>query len=71
MYRAIPTESLVLETDAPFLTPAPFRGKICEPKHVANTLVFLADLRGQSQEAIAKATSENAQQLFGIEAKDL
>lgn len=66
-YRAIPNDRLLLETDAPFLTPVPFRGKICEPKHAAITLEFLADLRGQTSEDLAGFVYENSVQLFGLE----
>lgn len=66
MYKAIPRDSLVLETDAPFLTPVPFRGTICEPKHVALTADFLAELRGESIEDLARATTHNARKLFKL-----
>ncbi|MFZ1249080.1 MAG: TatD family hydrolase [Candidatus Saccharimonadales bacterium] len=65
-YRTIPQQSLLLETDAPFLTPTPFRGKVCEPMHVVQTAEFLAELRGQTIEQIAHATTENALQLFRL-----
>ncbi len=64
--RKVPIEKLVLETDAPFLTPKPFRGKMCEPKHVRVTAEFLANLRGKSLQEIAKQTTLNTQSLFGI-----
>lgn len=64
--KRIPLEKLVLETDAPFLTPVPFRGKIGEPKYVRATAEFLADLRGESLEDLARATTSNARQLFSI-----
>jgi TatD DNase family protein len=57
---------LVLETDAPFLTPKPFRGQTCEPKHVRNTAEFLAQLRGEKMEVLAAQTTRNATELFGI-----
>jgi TatD DNase family protein len=66
VYRQIPLDALLLETDAPFLTPAPYRGKICEPYHVLTTLEFLAGQRGELVETIAAVTTENARQLFGI-----
>jgi len=65
-YRQIPLTSLVLETDAPYLTPIPFRGMICEPKHVKVIASFLANLRGETSEEIADQTTENAETLFKI-----
>ncbi|HSX43831.1 MAG TPA: TatD family hydrolase [Candidatus Saccharimonadales bacterium] len=64
--KAIPLEKLLLETDAPFLTPAPHRGKICEPKYVGVTAEFLAKLRGESLANLAAATTANAQGLFKL-----
>lgn len=64
--RAIPLEKLVLETDAPYLTPKPFRGKICKPEHVILTAEFLAELRGESIEQLAQQTTRNAQLLFDV-----
>ena len=66
IYRTIPQHLLLLETDAPFLTPVPFRGKVCEPKHVLNTAEFLARLRGEPLEELAAATTTNAEALFNL-----
>lgn len=64
--KAVPNNRLLLETDAPFLAPTPFRGQLCEPKHVAATAGFLADLRHQSIEELAEVTTKNAINLFGL-----
>lgn len=64
--RNIPLKSLVLETDAPYLTPKPFRGKVCKPEHVKLTAKFLADLREESLEQLALQTTENARRLFNL-----
>jgi TatD DNase family protein len=64
--RRIPQDRLLLETDAPFLTPAPFRNELCEPKHTVTTAEFLAKLRDQPLEELAAATTQNAVKLFGL-----
>jgi len=64
--RAVPLDRLLLETDAPFLTPAPYRGSICEPKHVRVTAEFLANARSESLELLASATTRNAERLFKL-----
>jgi TatD DNase family protein len=63
---AVPLDSLVLETDAPFLTPVPFRGKICVPKHLVVTARFLSELREESLETLSRATTANAIKLFKV-----
>jgi len=64
--KAVPVDKLLLETDAPFLTPHPLRGRICESRHVKVTAAFLAELRGESLEDLAAATTRNARSLFNI-----
>ncbi|MBI2591942.1 TatD family hydrolase [Candidatus Saccharibacteria bacterium] len=64
--KLVPIDRLLLETDAPFLTPSPFRGELCEPKHIVNIAEFLAQLRGESVERLASYTTKNAAQLFGL-----
>ncbi len=66
VYRAVPLQKLLLETDAPFLTPTPYRGTINEPKRVETIAEFIASSRGESLEQLACVTTQNARQLFGI-----
>jgi len=65
----IPEDRLLVETDAPFLAPVPHRGKTCEPAYVADTLRFLADLRGVTPERLQATTSANFMRLFGKAAR--
>ena len=67
MYKIIPLSRILLETDAPFLTPSPYRGKICEPYHTSVTAEFLAEHRGISLNELATSTTANAQELFRLE----
>ena len=62
--KTIPLDRLLIETDSPFLAPVPHRGRPCEPAFVADTARFLADLRGESVEQLAAATSANFRRLF-------
>lgn len=64
--RLVPLNKMLLETDAPFLTPVPFRGKIGEPKYVKTTGEFLANLRGENLADLASATTANAINLFSL-----
>lgn len=60
----LPLDRLLIETDSPFLAPVPHRGKPCEPAYVADTARFLSNLRGESIEQLAEATSANFRTLF-------
>jgi len=62
--RNVPLDRLLVETDAPYLAPEPFRGKTNEPAYVAHTAATLAKVKGVSDEEIARATTDNFFRLF-------
>ena len=64
--KAIPLDRLILETDAPYLTPHPFRGKVNEPTYVREVVRYFGRQRNLSGEAIASATTKNIETLFQI-----
>ncbi len=64
--RLIPDEYLLIETDAPYLSPEPFRGRRNEPSYLEHTAKFIADLREISLDDLARITTLNAKRLFGI-----
>ena len=66
LLRAVPLDRLLIETDSPYLAPVPYRGKRNEPGHVVLVARRAADLRGESLDALARATTANALELFGI-----
>ena len=63
--RLAPADRLLVETDAPYLAPVPFRGKRCEPAHVMHSAQKLAEIRGLSLGEIDRLTTENFERLFG------
>lgn len=62
--KQLPLDKLLVETDAPYLTPVPYRGKQNHPALVREVAQFIADLKGISLEALAEQTTENFYQLF-------
>ena len=66
--KTVPLERLLVETDSPFLSPEPLRGKRNEPANVVHTARCLALARGESLEILAAATTANARRVFGVRA---
>lgn len=64
--RVVPLDRLLIETDCPFLTPVPLRGKRNEPAYVVKTAEFLADLYGTELEELASATTQNFLDFFKL-----
>lgn len=62
--RMVPLDRLLIETDAPYLAPIPFRGKRNEPALISHTAARLAELKGVSVSELANATTENFRRLF-------
>lgn len=62
----VPSDRLLIETDAPYMTPVPFRGKRCTSLHIPYTAQRLAEIRGTDCQEILNMTSENAKKLFNI-----
>ena len=62
----IPLEFLLVETDSPYLTPEPFRGRPNKPSYVEYTARKVAELKGISYEEVARVTCENAKRFFRI-----
>ena len=65
LLRTIPLEHIVLETDAPYLPPVPYRGKRNESAYVRQVAEVLATIKGVPVEEIARVTTENARRMFG------
>lgn len=64
---SVPLDKILIETDSPYLTPAPHRGKRNEPQYVELVAQKIADLKGISLEAVAEQTTANAIKLFGLD----
>ncbi len=67
LVRKVPLDRLLLETDAPYMTPMPFRGKRNEPAFLPYIAKTLASLHAISEQTLAHATTANAKKMFGLE----
>lgn len=66
--QMVPLDRCLIETDSPYLAPVPYRGKTNSPAYVPHVAAKLAELKGLPLEAVAAATSENFERLFGLPA---
>ena len=64
--RAVPLQRMMIETDAPFVSPAAYRGKRCEPMYVEEVAKKIAEVKGISFEEVARQTTENAMSFFQL-----
>ncbi len=64
--RFLPIESILCETDAPFVAPVPYRGKRCEPLYVREVVSRIAELKGLPLESVREALLANAKRVFGL-----
>ncbi|MBE6773196.1 MAG: TatD family deoxyribonuclease [Ruminococcaceae bacterium] len=62
----LPVDRLLLETDAPYMTPVPFRGQRCDSSHIAYTAEKIAEIKGIDVQELINICNENAKQLFTI-----
>lgn len=66
----VPDDRLLAETDCPYLSPEPYRGKLNHPARVGLVIKRLAELRGVDSVSLARQTTANAERLFGLERGD-
>ena len=64
--KEVPPDRFLVETDSPFLSPVPHRGKRNEPSFVRHVVEKISEIRGESFSEIAKKTTQNARELFGL-----
>ena len=62
--KSVPLDRILIETDAPYLAPSPYRGKLNQPAYVKHVAEEIANLRGISLQEVGRATSENFRRLF-------
>jgi len=66
-FKSIPTSKILVETDSPYLSPEPLRGKSNEPSHIIHTLKYISKIKKETEKSTALFTSKNFLKLFDIE----
>ncbi len=66
LVASVPLERILSETDAPYVSPVPFRGQRNEPSHVREVVKKIAEIKGIEEDTVAEHIRDNAQKLFGI-----
>ncbi len=64
--KYVPEDRLLLETDCPYMSPVPFRGRRCDSRLIAHTAAFIADLRGVETQDLIDQSTKNANRLFAL-----
>ena len=64
---AVPLDRIMVETDAPYMAPTPYRGKRCDSRYVYRMAETIAQIKGLTTQEVEEATTENGKRLFGIE----
>ena len=65
-FKSIPNNKILVETDSPYLSPEPLRGKVNQPSNIVHTVKFISLLKGTTKEDVEKFTTNNFQKLFKI-----
>ena len=65
-FKKLPLNKILVETDSPYLSPMPLRGKSNEPSHIIHTVEFLANLKGVEKSDVENSTTNNFNKLFGL-----
>tara|TARA_B100000029_G_scaffold199882_1_gene198280 strand:- start:798 stop:1580 length:783 start_codon:yes stop_codon:yes gene_type:complete len=69
-FKSIPNDRILVETDSPYLSPEPVRGKTNEPSNIIHTVKYLSKIKKESEESVASFTSNNFFKLFDIQVKE-
>ena len=65
--KNVPISSIVLETDAPYMTPVPFRGTRCDSSHIKYTAEKIADIKKMNTDEVLEITKQNAIKIFNLQ----
>ena len=65
-FQSIPNNKILIETDSPYLSPEPLRGKINEPSHIIHTLKYISKIKKETEKSVASFTAHNFSKLFNL-----